>query len=51
MADAMREEDETPEYEARSHSSEFLKKAARLASKKRDKKRGKGKRKKSERET
>lgn len=34
---AMREQDETPEYEARSHSPAFLKKAARLASKGRGK--------------
>ena len=32
---AMEERDETPEYEARSHSAGFLKKAARLAGKKR----------------
>ena len=32
---AMREQDETPEYEARSHSAGFLKKAARLAGNKR----------------
>jgi hypothetical protein len=35
---AMREQDETPEYEAKSHSPRFLKKAAQLATK-----RGKGK--------
>lgn len=29
-----REQDETPEYEARSHSARFLKKAARLAARK-----------------
>lgn len=28
---AMREHDETPAYEAKSHSPEFLKKAARMA--------------------
>ena len=30
-----REQDETPQYEARNHSAGFLKKAARLAGKKR----------------
>ena len=42
---AMREQDETPAYEAKSHSPAFLKQAARLAKKKggkRAKKRGKG---------
>lgn len=44
----MREQDEKPEDEARSHSTKFLKKAARLSTKKggkRGKKRGKGGRK------
>ena len=31
----MREKDETPAFEARSHSPRFLKEAARLANKKR----------------
>jgi hypothetical protein len=35
---AKREQDETPEYEARHHSKGFLKRAARLAPKKRAKK-------------
>ena len=41
---AMREKDETPEMESRSHSPAFLKKAARMAKGKRGKKRGKGRR-------
>ena len=38
----MREQNETPGYEARHHSKGFLTKAARMASKTRGKKRGKG---------
>lgn len=34
----MREQNETPSYEARNHSKGFLKKAARLASRKKGKK-------------
>ena len=37
-AKCKREQDETPEYEARNHSKGFLEKAARLAGKKRGKK-------------
>lgn len=33
----MREQNETPAYEARSHSARFLKKAARLAERKKGK--------------
>ena len=36
----MREKDETPEYEARSHSAKFLKKAARMAGKRGKKRKG-----------
>lgn len=36
----MREQNETPAYEARNHSAGFLKKAARLASKRKGKGRG-----------
>jgi len=41
----MREKDETPEIEARSHSARFLKKAARLAGKRKTVKRKTKKRK------
>jgi t-SNARE complex subunit (syntaxin) len=41
----MREDKETPEMEARSHSSRFLKKAARLSSKRKTVKRKTKKRK------
>jgi hypothetical protein len=41
---ATREKDETPEMESRSHSPAFLKKAARLAKKKRGKGRKAGRR-------
>jgi hypothetical protein len=37
---AMREQDETPRQEARSHSPEFLKKAARLAGKRKKSRKG-----------
>ena len=37
-AKCIREKNETPQYEAKSHSVSFLKKAARLASQKRGKK-------------
>jgi hypothetical protein len=39
----MREKDETPGYEAKNHSAAFLKKAARLASKKSKRSKGRTK--------